>query len=189
MPRALQPGRKPRPGLPCTLSYPRPRWGLLWSKGLPPWAFMKRPFPSATGLPSISLDLSLYSGQKTPSALCGRARKGDSKQKLLRQAREAPKLDPQLLPALGLVDAGSHPELPGPGPGLPAAQSTRLSITSHPPVPDPPSSAGFTFWGAIWSCWVWLHFLPPRKWSQRETGICLFRVRGPGKVNLFQGGC
>ena len=79
-PKALQPGRKPRPApSPCTpslptLSSPSPRWGLLWSEGSKPrasqeWALLKAHFHHQMGLLSISLELLVATGQQILSAV------------------------------------------------------------------------------------------------------------------------
>lgn len=98
--------RKAHPGLPCTLSLPPVPCGAFFgqrepSSGPPDVAFMKAHFHHQRGLPCISLDPLLLSGQKptSPPPLCSlwEAGKGDSElregqQKHLRQAREAPHL-------------------------------------------------------------------------------------------------
>lgn len=130
--------QKAHPGLPCTLSLPPVPCGAFFgqrepSSGPPDVAFMKAHFHHQRGLPCISLDPLLLSGQKPTPPLCSlwEAGKGDSElregqQKHLRQGQGSPTLDTQLLPAPGLVGAGSHTKFPGPGPDLPAAQSTCL---------------------------------------------------------------
>lgn len=141
-PKVLQPGRKPSP-MPAPAPLPTHTFpgGDFFgereeSPGPPKVVFFESPFPSSTGFALYFLGTLVPTGQKTLSAICGRAGKGDSElregqETHLKQVQESRKTQHfSLSQKLAWQILESATELPGPGTKFPPAQSTHLPIPS-----------------------------------------------------------